>query len=63
MIITIKSPGFNETGKLMAIKVTRKKINGVYGMTFNGLEEAFFPYDDIRILHMSDEEKQMPVEI
>ena len=65
MIIKIKANGFNETGKLISIKVTRKKINGVYGerLTLKYLGEAFFPYDDIQIVHMTDEEKQMPVEI
>ena len=65
MIIKIKAAGFRETGRLIAIKVTRKKINGVFGkrLTLPNTDETFFPYEQIQILEMTDEEKRMSIEI
>lgn len=62
MLIVVKKEGLSETGKLMAIKILRKKINGVHAMTYKGIDEAFFPYEDIKIMWMSEEEKQMPID-
>ena len=62
MVIKIKALGFAESGSTYTIKVTRKKLNGIYGICSGKEEETFFPYDIIQIIQVDDDEKKMSVE-
>ena len=63
MIIKITAIGFNDSGKVFSVKVTRRKINGFYGIPCGGEDEAFFPNDQIQVLQMDEDEKRLPVEL
>lgn len=54
---------FNDSGKIYTVSVVAKKLNG-YKVLFPGHEEVvFITYSDIKILEISDNEKNMLIEL